>query len=255
MPGGALPNLEKPSREWWRTWEDWMRQRVSDSDLGWEAEADLVERFSAALLRLKQNGGLPKVQYGLRSFSIPHRYTRGGILPERLSSERAERLHLDLPPSTVYLKNDRASRRRRVVDASFLVGKTKVKLTVVMHRELPSKAIVKGVRLVGRRQSPTMDWETYLAITAEIPFVPPKIPEAGSVIGIDVGWRALKDRIRVAVAYDGLRHHELFMPLSLLHKRLGEVSLRRQRSLPATVRRRVPTLQVRTQRAWFARSK
>ena len=227
--GPNAPAFQKPSREWWAGWEAWMRHRLSEAHLGWEAESDIIERFSATLRRMSKNGGSPRIQHRLRSFSIPHRYTGGGIRIDKLSGKRAERLRINFPSSTVYLKNDRESRRNRVVNASFRVGEANVGMRLVLHREIPPDAIIKCVRLIGRKQSPTMNWETYLAITVEIPFVQPTTKPTLNIIGIDVGWRLVGDQVRVAVAYDGRRHHELLLPLTFTQRRLGAVSFDRRR--------------------------
>jgi hypothetical protein len=222
------PIFEKPPKEWWAEWEAWMRQRVHDSALGWEAEADIIDRFSSTLRRLGRHGGAPKLQKSLRSFSIPHRYTGGGVPLERLRGMRTERFHVDFPSVSAYWKSDRDSRRARVGKARLMVGESIVKMVVVLHRQIPSEAIIKGVRLNGWKQSPALDWETYIAITAEIPLVQPTM--GSRVVGIDVGWRKEDGKLRVAVAYDGTRHDELFVFPEFTDKSLGEVSLDRQRS-------------------------
>jgi hypothetical protein len=222
------PIFEKAPKERWAEWEAWMRQKVQDSALGWEAEGDIIDRFSSALRRLGSQGGAPKLQKGLRSFSIPHRYTGGGVRLEKLGSMRAERFRVDFPSVSAYWKNDRDSRRARVGKAQFMVGESMVRMVVVMHRQIPSEAIIKGVRLNGWKQSPTLDWETSIAITAEIPLVQPTM--GNRAVGIDVGWRLEDDKLRVAVAYDGTRHDELFVFPEFTDKSLGDVSLDRQRS-------------------------
>ncbi|MGA7912233.1 MAG: hypothetical protein WCC30_11900, partial [Candidatus Dormiibacterota bacterium] len=229
VPGSdGKPKFEKPGREWWTEWESWMRRRVHEAALGWEAEGDIMDRFSSALRRLGKQGGAPKLQKGLRSFSIPHRYTGGGVPLEKLGSTLAERFRVNFPSVSAYWKNDRDSRRARVAEAQFMVGESTVKMSLVMHREIPPDAIIKGVRLIGWKQSPTLDWEIYVAITAEIPLAPPAT--GNKIVGIDVGWRTLHGKLRTAVCYDGTKHSELFVFLEFRDNSLGDVSLDRQRS-------------------------
>lgn len=218
----------KPPKEWWAEWDSWMRTRVHESALGWEAEGDMIDRFSAVLRRLGKYGGAPKVQKGLRSFSIPHRYTSGGVPLEKVGSKRAERFRVNFPSSSAYRKNDRDSRRARVVKAQFMVGESTVKMSLVMHREMPPDAIIKGVRLIGWKQSPTLDWAIHVAITAEIRLAQPATGQR--IVGIDVGWRMKNGKLRVAVSYDGTEHSELLVCPEFRDKSLGDVSLDRQRS-------------------------
>jgi hypothetical protein len=220
--------FEKPPKEWWAGWESWMRKRVQESGLGWEAEGDMIDRFSAVLRRLGNDGGAPRIQKGLSSFSIPHRYTSGGIPPEKLGSKFAERFRVDFPSVSAYCKNDRNSRRARIAKAQFMIGESTVKMSLVMHRQIPPDAIIKRVSLIGWKQSPTVDWEIHVAITAEIPFVQPAIGKR--IVGIDVGWRMKDGKLRVAVSYDGTKHSELLVCPEFRDSSLGTVSLDRQRS-------------------------
>lgn len=221
--------FKKPGKEWWAEWEAWMRQRAAASDLGWETEEDIIDRFSATLRRLAKGGGSPKVRHRLNSFSIPHRYSGGGVSLTKLESDRAERFRLKFPPSAVYRNNDRESRRSRVTNALFGIEKEQISLSLVLHREIPADAIVKNVRLCGWKQSPVVNWLCHVAITVEVP-TEAEFSPTGRQVGIDVGWRKLdEERMRVAVAYDGRRHTDLILPLKFDKNGIGEVSLERKR--------------------------
>jgi transposase len=219
--------FKKPPKEWWSEWDGWMRQRVEQAHLGWEAAGDIVDRFSNVLRKTTQGHGAPRIQKGLTSFSIPHRYTGGGVLPESLGSIRAKRFRVNFPPSSTYWTNHRHRRRARVAKAQFLVGETSINMNLVVHREIPGDAIIKSVRLVGCKQSPTVEWQIHIAITAEIPRVQPAT--INKVVGIDVGWRTKDGKLRVAVGYDGTKHFELCISPEFMHNSLGCVSIDRQR--------------------------
>lgn len=223
------PKFKKPDKQWWNDWQGWMRQKVVESNLGWEAESDIIDRFSTVLRHLSK-GGSPKIQRRLTSFSIPHRYTGGGVSLNTLESSRAKRFRIKFPPSTAYWKNDRESRRDRVTNAWFQIEDKTVSMSVAVHREIPDDAIVKGVRLCGWKQSPVTGWLCHIVVTVEVPVDVPSM-STGKEIGIDVGWRKLDDdRLRVAVTYDGLRHKDVVLPLRFVKKHgIGEVSLERKR--------------------------
>jgi len=222
------PKFTKPDKTYWQEWESWMRSTVAASDLGWEAESDIIDRFSVVLRRLSKSGGAPKPRR-FDSFSIPHRYSGGGIALDALASERAKRFRIVFSADSAYANNSRESRRERIANAWFGVDGDTVALSVPMHRQIPSNAIIKGIRLVGWKQSPAMRWMVHIVITVEEPkfqTTPCPVPRT---VALDVGWRKLENELRVAVAYDGSQHFELRIPLRFTHKALGEVSLDRKR--------------------------
>lgn len=227
--GDLIKKYLKPDRTYWDDFDKWARQAVADSGLNWEMGPEILDRYYSAHRRLKKGGGMPRLQRGLDHFSLAHRYTGGGANLKNLSGERQRRFRIIWPNATAYTDNRRDSRRQRLTSAWFLIDDERIALAVILHRAIPAEAIVKRVALSGWKQSPTMHWQFALVFTVEEQ-PKEKCEAAMECVGLDVGWRKIGERLRVAVAYDGRRHEELYIPLTYMAQGLGEVSLERKRS-------------------------
>jgi hypothetical protein len=241
--GTSFKKYPKPHKEYWNSFDQWALQAVKDSDLNWETGPDVFERYKAVYRRVKSGGGFPTLKKGLRNFSIAHRYTAGGMPLEKLGGRLQTRFRIALPSEKLYENNTRENRRSRLTSAWFGIEKEQISLKVVVHRRIPTDAVVKRIALTGMKQSPAMRWKFALVFTVEEPMRERHAPWK-ECIGIDIGWRKMDESLRVCVAYDGSNHLPiteggklsphgagLFLPLSWSSKDLGEVSLERKRSI------------------------
>ncbi|HZP24507.1 MAG TPA: hypothetical protein VFB04_13735 [Terriglobales bacterium] len=221
-------------RAFWAERHAYARQRVES--LPDELGDKILDRLVAVYKRVKQGGGFPKPKK-MRHFAVHHRFSAGGLPVERLGGDKAERFRILLPDASLYRNNSRWLRYQRLCPFWFRVDGEALRLNAVIHRQIPAAAIVKEVALVGKKQSPTLAWELYLAITIEIPKAEPNANSR--TCGIDVGWRKVAacrckatclpgtPHMRVAVLYNGHNHDELVVPLRWRDQRFGEVSLER----------------------------
>ena len=196
----------------------------------WATGEATLDSYRAAIKRLGKGGGVPRMHYGLKSFAITHRFGGGGQPLDFLTSERGGRVRFIFPPDEVYEENTQKNRRARFVSAWFRVDEENtIGLNTIVHRPIPPGAIVKSAKLVGFKQSLVMPWQISLVITVEEPM--PAQPETCRVFAIDVGWRKLGKKIRIAMGYDGKEHTDYRLPISYHKKGLGEVSIDRMNSL------------------------
>ena len=221
-------------KAFWAERDAYARQRVES--LPDELGDRILDRLGTVYKRVKQGGGFPKAK-PMRHFAVHHRFNAGGLPVERLGGEKAERFRIQLPDASLYRNNSRWLRYQRLCPLWFRVDGEALRLNAVIHRQIPEAAIVKEVALVGKRQSPTLAWEIYLAFTIEIPKPGPAANPR--MCGIDVGWRKVPTcrckvncakgtpHIRVAVLYNGHNHEELVVPLRWQDKKFGEISLER----------------------------
>jgi hypothetical protein len=161
---------------------------------------------------------------------IPHRFTGGGMLVEKLWSPRADRIRLQSVPATAYFDNRRASRRQRIAPGHgqretpsvFRVGDAEIRFRAMLHRQIPEGAVINGedlrtrvkrVAWCGRIHPVTRRWAWRLAITVEEPGMRSMRADA-SVVGLDLGWRRLEavGATRIGMMWDGQRAVELRLP-------------------------------------------
>ena len=228
---GEIANTyPKPDRGYWDDFDRWARQAVAGSGLNWEMGPEVLDRYYSVYRRLRQGGGIPRLKRRLDHFALAHRYTGGGTSLHKLESTRQKRFRIAFPNAETYVDNSRDRRRERLTSAWFGIDDEQIGLNVIVHRAIPADAIVKRVALTGLKQSPAMRWQFSIVFTVE---EEPQEPTEASKerVGIDVGWRKIGDRLRVAVAYDGAKHEELYIPLAYHAKGLGEVSLERKRAV------------------------
>lgn len=221
-------------KAFWAERDAYARQRVES--LPDELGDKILDRLRAVYKRVKQGGGFPKPKK-MRRFAVHHRFNAGGLAIERLGGDKAERFRIQLPDASLYRNNSRWLRYQRLCPFWFRVNGEPLRLNAVIHRQIPAAAIVKEVALVGKKQSPTLAWEIYLAVMIEIP--KPEPAANSRICGIDVGWRKVATcrckvtcmpgtpHMRVAVLYNGQSHEELVVPLRWRDQTFGEISLER----------------------------
>jgi transposase len=144
-------------------------------------------------LRLSLPGACPC--YSCRS---PHRKNKHSVLSMRVGSDGRDPIWADIP--------------------------------VTVHRDLPSSARIKLVRLHRRVVGVSTKWEVQFVV--DTPEQPPKTDPSPSA-AIDIGWRRIGDGLRVAwiVGEDGLSE-ELRLPATLLARKHKVEELRAIQDLP-----------------------
>lgn len=87
-----------------------------------------------------------------------------------------------------------------------------VEFDMVMHRPLPSEGVVRHVSLVRRRVGPGVKYA--LMVTVDESALP--LPQAaeGLVLGVDLGWRLMEEKVRVGyvATEDGQFRRDLVLP-------------------------------------------
>lgn len=231
------PAFNVAKKQYWSDFDSWAKQAGKASGLNWEMSPDVLDRYYATFKRLASSGGgTPNVQHRLDNFSLLHRWTGGGAPLSAIQGKKSERFRIVFPHPSVYTSTTREARRARFCSAWFGLEGKSVALNVIAHRAINPSAIVKSVRLVGRKESSTLPWKLAVVITVEEPVV--HVEESFdtdlTIAAIDVGWRKLGDKLRIATVFDGEKHEELLLPLRFFDTSLGEVSVERIRNVYTT---------------------
>lgn len=195
---------------------------VAESRLNWECGPEVLDWFQAArrraiqALRLGQplqKAGFPRTHLVLDRVAIPHRYTAGGTSVESLFSHRARRFNLAPVNPEAYLGKTRNHTHQRATTGTFKVGNEIIRFRTVLHRRIPTDAVVKKIMWLGNKH-PTHGWQWSIAITVEqmLRTLPTRI---GREVAIDFGWRLMEGYVRIGMLYDGQRFFELRCPLDM----------------------------------------
>lgn len=156
----------------------------------------------------------PKIHHGLRQIIIPHRMQSGGVPVEWLWRDGPDKHTAILPPLVGHHWRD----------GYMTVGGERIAWRILLHREVPTEAILKRVALTGRfepslRHQGDDGWRWSVLLSLEIPPWPSAEP-TGRSMGLDVGWRVRKTGLRVAVVTDGTRAWELLLPWENANRQL-----------------------------------
>jgi hypothetical protein len=195
----------------------WRKEVKEASGLNWEARDAVFDRFVTCCRQAAKNKrGWPRFRHRLERVTIPHRFKNGGVLPAALFTRdggRAWRFGLEPVPQWAYQGKSRSHTNARLTKGFFGLSKaTKIKFRTVLHRAFPAQALVKGVTLLGELHS-VKGWQWAIAITLESANWPPARPTLPAC-GLDLGWRAMGDYIRIGMLYDSDENvAELRLPL------------------------------------------
>ncbi len=183
----------------------WRKELKEEWGLNWEARDAVFDRFVTCCQQAAKNKrGWPKFQHRLDRVAIPHRFKNGGVSPEALFTRvgrRAWRFGLEPVPQWAYQGKSRNHTNARLTKGFFGLSKqAKIEFVTVLHRAFPSQGIVKGVTWLGELH-PVKSWQWAIAITLESASSPPARPTLPAC-GLDLGWRAMGDYIRIGMLYD-----------------------------------------------------
>jgi hypothetical protein len=103
--------------------------------------------------------------------------------------------------------------------AWFAINGERVPLRIVMHRPLPTGAIVKRYSLLGHYEPSSDEWGWRVLFQLETP--PRRVLYAltNRIIAIDLGWRAVGDGLRLMMIHDGHQFVEIVLPYDLTSRR------------------------------------
>lgn len=201
--------------------------RGAELELGSSQKWHVHRTFKSALQAFwKGQREKPKQHYTLDRIYIPYINNSGGwkfdwlwnnITPvpdeayeKRLREENGSRL-----------SDEKANRRARKTAATIPLDKTTVvKMTLWLHERIPAGAVIKRLAISGEQIKPfdkPGNWIWHLLVTVEMPAGDyyKELPATHRAAGIDFGWRAREDGIRVALVYDGHRAWEFVIAYDL----------------------------------------
>jgi len=129
-------------------------------------------------------------------------------------------LQIDPVPEEAWTSLTRSTRRRLSrTRVRFRVASTVEQLPiwfeipVVIHRPIPLEGVIRSASLIRERLG--LAWRYRLILTVARPQVPALVSMGRPSIGIDVGWRLMREGLRVAYWADTLGHHgHLLIPAS-----------------------------------------
>lgn len=126
--------------------------------------------------------------------------------PRQESGSRKGRRQYGLMTVTVYTGQDAAgAKTRRTLD-----------LPVILHRPLPEEGTLKTLSVIRKRVGPgDYRWSVTFTLTADTDAVVHPSPLA---CGINIGWKQVKDGLRVATLLDGHGHRHIVLPQVILDK-------------------------------------
>ena len=200
----------------------WRKHVKSASGLNWEARDEIFDRFvTAAQQAAKNRRGWPVRQRNVERISIPHNFTERGLQPARLFRKRGGRtwrFGLDRIDDWAYEGKSRAHTNARLTRGFFGINRDACfEFKTVLHRPLPADASVKRVNWLGKRH-PVKGWEWAIAMIVEEPVLPARPANHQSSkpsCGVDFGWRAMGEYIRVGMVCDSEGNSiEIRLPLN-----------------------------------------
>jgi hypothetical protein len=195
---------------------------VAMSGLNWECGPEVIDRFRVARRRAfqalqlgepLQKAGFPRTHLLLDHVAIPHRFTAGGASVQSLFSNRARRFHLAPVHPEAYVGKTRNHTRQRATTGTFKVGNELIRFRTVLHRQIPSDAMVKKIMWLGNKH-PTRGWQWSIAITVE-QMSRTWPTRSHRQAAMDLGWRLMQGYVRIGMLYDGRRFYELRCPLNM----------------------------------------
>ncbi len=153
-----------------------------------------------------------------------------GMLSSHLFNEKNSQIYIEPVADTAWIGVYRKDRRRtaKTILHWRIASDEKLKpiwaeFPMIMHRPLPKDSKIKSATISRRFYGPHQEWT--LEITIDDNLSPTK--ELGNgVVALDIGWRKLNDKIRVATLYDGEFHKELVISTYQLDKANELKSLR-----------------------------
>jgi hypothetical protein len=210
--------MEKDAKkERWRAFDAEVRSFLKSegvtSRLHWQDKEQVVISYEAAVQRILKNGGHLREQKGMNRLLVRRRFTGGGREINRFFKSEPKPLAIRRTKEEVYRDNRRESRRGRYTRASFKLNEAEtLHFEVILHRELPSDAIVKIAALRGERHR-SFGWQWKLNLTCEIPQAVER-QRTYRAVALNVGWRKMGDYLRVGMLADTEgREIELRLPI------------------------------------------
>lgn len=165
---------------------------------------------------------MPRFKSGLQSVHVPFCDRNGGRDVTWFFEKAERRIYvrpLKLGEATARRDKDRSPAR-----AHFTVDGQAVALKCNLSQSFPTGTLVKRVSLIGSLQRP-FGWQWRLQFTVSYP-APEKPVTGRAAIGLDLGWRRFEDRIRVGMIFDGVRYHEISLPLDMASRRTTKAGKR-----------------------------
>jgi hypothetical protein len=210
----------------------WRTATKHAADLPWAIRDAILERFVISCYRAAaKKSGWPRRHEGLDRLRIFHRFTNGGRPVKKLFIDDKQlvwKFGIVAVPDDAYSGKSRSHTNRRLSSGFFGLSKTtKITFQTVLHRQLPLDAIVKVVAWQGILH-PIRGWQWTIAIILKE--TSKRVTrEPGPACGIDLGWRARRDYVRIGILRDSRGSIvELRLPLS------AQTSKTRRHSAPSS---------------------
>jgi hypothetical protein len=165
----------------------------------------VFDRFVGCCRRAaKKQCGWPRLHNRLERIAIIHRFAGGGRAVNKLNITKKRlgwRFGLKPVSDWAYEGKTRRHTNRRLSAGVFGLSKeTKLDFQTVLHRQLPFDSVVKTVSWLGRLH-PIRGWQWAIAITTRVDS-PSVETEPLPACGIDFGWRAKREYVRVGMLRD-----------------------------------------------------
>lgn len=200
-------------KEFDKIWREYLKSEEVKKRLGNDEREFLQVKFETADKRAKQEKTGLKKQFVLDRVYFRHRYSGGGKPLVDFQKQNSKGFNFLFPVEKHYQNSTKLDRKKRIGVGVFGVIKDRQQIfsfpfSAIIHREIPSDAIVKSVSWVGKRlkgkgftkkhiSESQRDWTWSIDVACEIPMshfrdVNKKDFEPKSkvkIASLDVGWR------------------------------------------------------------------
>jgi hypothetical protein len=193
----------------------WRISTKHAADLPWAIRDGILNRFVSSCSRAAaQTSSWPRCHDRLDRVNIFHRFAGGRPVKKLFISDKQLGWRFGLVPISVsaYAGKSRGHTKCRFTSGFFGLSNTnKITFETLLHRQLPSDGIVKRVDWRGICH-PIHGWQWTIAIIVQTAAI--QVREPHLACGIDFGWRARRQYIRVGIIRDSLGSvAELRLPL------------------------------------------
>lgn len=195
-----------------------VKKAQAESGLYWCNYDQVVSSYMLARQKAMKEGRELKYHRFDGAGKVTVRYQTG--LPAALVFGNDTRLQIDQVQEAAWTSPVRKERRKasrttvRIRIGSEGRKPIWLELPLIMHRPLPNDGIIRTVSIVREKLGNKFRYKLIITVVFQVPDV--DIAKTGSV-GIDVGWRKMKEGLRVACWYDSYgKSGQLVLPESLV---------------------------------------
>ncbi len=225
-------------QEYYNNFFSKVNQTVKESGIYWCDAESIRDKFITSWRKTLKSGN----EMHFRSFNeelhFEYRFTGGGLpIAKVMTANKRFRFKIKPIDKNIYslwrnkeISQNEMKRRAKTVVTINIAGHN-IQFKTTLYREISEKSMLKKVIIIRAKQGYNMKWS--MSLTLEIPSEKKAAFTSEDKIvataGIDVGYRIIDERLRVAVLVSNLEKKDIYIPRKILSSELRYKKIQKER--------------------------